>query len=301
MDAKIKKYNIGEFKIIQVGAVFGGECFLIIGSKNTFLIDSGFAFCGERTAGNIRRELGDRPLDYILLTHSHFDHAGGSPVIAAAYPNVKIVCHERAVKVFKKQSALRFMQGMDDTAAEMNGWELRHDILNQLHVDIPVTDGFTLHTADTDVLVLDGQGHTRDSIGYFFKQIRLIVSNESACILIEGCGEKPIPEFIVSYQATLDTISRFEAQNADHLLISHHGVISGRAAEDFFRKARIACEDVAAIVMDAHAEGLSVEEIARKVAHKYHDQRAKAFQSDEAYLVNMRAMIPRLIEEQGGG
>ena len=55
--------------------VFPGDCaFLLDDGKTAVLYDTGFAFTGSRIAENIRKVLGERQLDYILLTHSHYDH-----------------------------------------------------------------------------------------------------------------------------------------------------------------------------------------------------------------------------------
>jgi len=37
-------------------------------------------------------------LDYILLTHIHIDHAGGTGALLAAYPGAKVICHPEGVR-----------------------------------------------------------------------------------------------------------------------------------------------------------------------------------------------------------
>ena len=64
--------------ITDVRAVAGDSAFLIDDGETAVLCDTGFGFTGYSVADNIQRILGDRPLDYILLTHSHYDHALGS-------------------------------------------------------------------------------------------------------------------------------------------------------------------------------------------------------------------------------
>ena len=72
--------------ITDVRTLPGDSGFLIDDSKTAVLYDTGFGFTGEKLADNIKRELGDRPLDYIFLTHSHYDHALGAPYVATTYP-----------------------------------------------------------------------------------------------------------------------------------------------------------------------------------------------------------------------
>ena len=36
-------------------------------------------------------------LDYILLTHIHMDHAGGTGALLSSFPNAKVICHPRGI------------------------------------------------------------------------------------------------------------------------------------------------------------------------------------------------------------
>ena len=60
-------------KIQNVGAFPGGDAFLLDDGNGACLLDTGFGFCGEALAVHVRRALAERPLDAILLTHSHYD------------------------------------------------------------------------------------------------------------------------------------------------------------------------------------------------------------------------------------
>ena len=57
----------------------GGEALLVMGSERTALMDCGMAFCGRRMVKNLEEKLkesGRETLDYVLLSHSHYDHMG---------------------------------------------------------------------------------------------------------------------------------------------------------------------------------------------------------------------------------
>ena len=69
----------------------GDSGFLIDDGTTAILCDTGFGFTGNAMADKLASLLGNRKLDYILLTHSHYDHVLGSVAIAKRYPDVKIV------------------------------------------------------------------------------------------------------------------------------------------------------------------------------------------------------------------
>ena len=58
-----------------------GSCHLAVGERNTVLFDPGMAWYGEKTVEKIKEIIGDRPIDAVFLTHSHYDHAGALPDI----------------------------------------------------------------------------------------------------------------------------------------------------------------------------------------------------------------------------
>ena len=68
-------------------------CWLARAEGLTFVVDPG----PRSTAGYLvrsLRDLGVERLDWILLTHIHLDHAGGTAELGAAYPEARVVCHE---------------------------------------------------------------------------------------------------------------------------------------------------------------------------------------------------------------
>lgn len=59
----------------------------------TFIVDPGPRSTAQQLVAQLRAR-GVTRLDWILLTHIHLDHAGGTAEVAAAFPEARIVCHE---------------------------------------------------------------------------------------------------------------------------------------------------------------------------------------------------------------
>lgn len=67
--------------IHRVTAGYGGEAILITCCEKTAMIDCGMAYCGEQMIENTKKYLGGRKLDYVFITHTHYDHMGALPYI----------------------------------------------------------------------------------------------------------------------------------------------------------------------------------------------------------------------------
>ena len=79
--------------LVRVTGGKGGEAVLILGSEKTALIDCGMAYCGERMTENLAERLassGREKLDYIILSHSHYDHMGALPYVMRIFPDAVV-------------------------------------------------------------------------------------------------------------------------------------------------------------------------------------------------------------------
>ena len=193
-----------DIKITDVRCQKGDASFLIDNGKTSILYDTGFGFTGYSVAENIKKCLGDRQLDYIFLTHSHYDHSLGSAYILRYYPNAKVVAGKYAVDIFKRDGAKRVMKELDAkfaTACGVNDYEFLGD---ELRVDIAVDDGDIVNAGDMSFEVINLPGHTRCCVGYYFKEEGLLLSNETLGVYD---GDKTIlPAVLVSFSDAITSI-----------------------------------------------------------------------------------------------
>ena len=154
-------------KITDVRVLPGDSGFLIDDGKTSILYDTGFAFTGERLAQNVQKILKNRQLDFIFLTHSHYDHALGSVYVKKLFPNAKIVAGSYASSIFKKDSAKKVMRDLDQKFAQKNGILEYEDLIDSLCVDIEVEDGDKIQCGQMLFTVVALPGHTKCSVGFY--------------------------------------------------------------------------------------------------------------------------------------
>ena len=101
----MEKISLEDRGIYDVSSARGPQIYLIVGSEKAAVVDAGMAYSAEGTVENIRKILGERPLDMILLTHSHYDHVSGIPAMKRAWPQVQVYGGTYVEHVFESDKA----------------------------------------------------------------------------------------------------------------------------------------------------------------------------------------------------
>lgn len=102
-------------------------------------------------------------VDYIFLTHIHLDHAGGAGSMMLAFPNAKLVVHQRGSRHMAEPS--RLIAGVSAVYGPEYVERVYGDIL-PIPADriIDAPDGLTISLAGRELLCIDTPGHARHHI-----------------------------------------------------------------------------------------------------------------------------------------
>lgn len=283
--------------VYNVTPVRGGDAFLFVYDDVTFLFDSGYGFSSSKLHENIVGVLGDRPLDYVLLTHSHYDHALGSAHLSKVYPDLKVVCLEYAAKVMLKEGARATMSRLDEAAREINGFSKPFEDISNLHIDIPVNDGDKLMIGSHECEIVALPGHTRDSVGYYFAEDKLMLGCETIGIYAkEGVV---MPSFLVGYQLTLDSIKRLDNYDIEYYMIPHQGLLMGEELQNFFKCSYDSHVWSAKLLVEKYNEGKTLDELIEMFAELYYPEEIHNIYPPAAFSENVHIQIPLILRENG--
>ncbi len=275
----------------------GDSGFLIDDGKTAILIDSGYGFTGFRMAEKIKEYLGERPLDFIFLTHSHYDHALGSAYILESYPNATVVAGAYAASIFRRAGALRKMEELDRSIAEISGVTDYPFLGERLRVDIEVNDGDIVKAGDLTFAVMDLPGHTKCSVGFYCPEESMLIATETLGIY-DG-GEVILPSFLVSFENTINSIDRALALKIDRLLIPHLGDLEEERTRFYLDNMRRRSVESAEEYAAALREGKTTEEIATDYIRRYRKGYVEKIYPPEAMMLNTTLMIDRIGVEFG--
>lgn len=282
-------------KIIDVRVSLGDSGFLIDDGKTAILYDSGFAFTGYAMADKIKAYLGDRKLDYIFLTHSHYDHVLGSVYALKYWPEAKVVAGEYAVKIFAKDSAKSLMRDLDRKFADYNGIGEYEDLIDNLRVDIPVSDGDKITAGDMVFTTVNLPGHTRCSIGFYLESEKLLLSCESLGVF-DG-ENKVVPSFLVGYQMSIDSIKKAQTLDIENVVVPHCGYLSKEQTAFYLEEAYRSTVKVAEEIADLLKAGGTKEEALYLFKAEYYHGIVKEMYPVDAMELNTGIMIGVIAKE----
>lgn len=202
----IKNYTIKEE---EFGVVLGSPyCYIYL--IDNILIDISVTAWAYLLLNLIKNKY---KINYLLLTHSHYDHLGGAHILKEYFKdyfsNLKIIGHSNISKVLKSQTAINIISDFNykdsyEIYNILKNNELSQFLeFNNFEIDYLVEDSnqkvFDLkNLINKDVKVLFVSGHTKDSVSYYFIK-------ENALIMAENMGVPNhkfnfvLPEFLTSY------------------------------------------------------------------------------------------------------
>ena len=282
-------------KTVNVGAVEGSEAFLLISDSASILVDTGFAFCADKMTENIKQALGRRPLTHIFLTHSHYDHASGTPMCKAVWPDAEVVAGEYAKKIFSKESALKMISEMNLSAAAEHGVSDYRSEITEIPVDTVVRDGDTVAAGDIKFKVLDTPGHTKCTVAYYCEEEKLLISNETIGLRMGDSAMRPC--FLVGYNMAVDSIRKVSGLDVRRIIIPHHGEEAVQDSAALFSRAVEDAETLKNEILGGYRDGKSVGEIVDMLCADMYFGETQRCQPEKAFRLNAD-IITKLIAKE---
>lgn len=157
-------------------------------------------------------------LDYILLTHIHIDHAGGTGALVKAYPEAQVICHPLGVKHLVDPELL--WRGSQQVLGELA--EVYGEILPVPQANV----GSAAQLGSCGIQVFETPGHAQHHCCYLLGE--LLFGGEVAGVhsaVKEGIYLRPAtpPRFIL--EVALDSLQRMIALQPRYMVIAHYGLV----------------------------------------------------------------------------
>ena len=191
---------------------------LYCGGNFNLLVDPGPLSTIPHLIAEVRRH-GVQRLDYILLTHIHIDHAGGTGALLKEFPEAKVICHP---------------DGIRHLVAPLKLWEGSRKVLGpQLAAAygeiVPVPEANILFEeviGSTGIRAFLTPGHAQHHCCYLLDD--LLFAGEVAGVrsaVPEGILIRPAtpPRFIL--ETALDSVEQMLALKPGRMVFAHYGMV----------------------------------------------------------------------------
>jgi glyoxylase-like metal-dependent hydrolase (beta-lactamase superfamily II) len=211
-------------------------------------------------------QLGMTSLSYIIPTHIHVDHAGGSGALAQLFPDAKVVVHPRGAKHLISPERLiestKLVWGMD--FAKTLG-PIIPVPESQLRV---VENGDVISLGNRELQIIHATGHSPNHIVILDRKLNGLFCGEA--LGLPGHQLPPVAPYSFEQDIYIHTIENLKKLQVDMLFYSHGTVERepGRLMSRALQNAHV----YANMILEAAKGGQSQEQIMRMVADDFYSR-----------------------------
>ena len=219
--------------LIDIGmyGVAGATAVYLVDDNKKCLIDGGTRTGAERIIKALR-QLGAFPPDYIIVTHSHYDHTQGIPALrreaAKEGKRIDVLASHVAIPLLEDQSWNRVYGA--------GPYEDIRDVT-------PLKEGDTINLGTTTLRIYEVPGHCKDHIAIMDEKcgnmfIGDVIGNKIA-------DDTFLPPFTPPYwdpSAFISTINKLKNIDYDSLCLAHFGCVKGEESRQILDEAVLTYE-----------------------------------------------------------
>ncbi len=274
--------------------------YIVRGDEQHLMIDAGLNLLGPRYLASIEDMLRKGgQLDCLFLTHSHYDHVGSAGYLKRHLPGLKIGAHERVAGLVRKPSVLETMNRLSmDHAEFLKQGSADEDLTVQpFDIDIILKQGDEFDLGGLTCRVYETPGHTRDSLAFYFPEIRAMFPGD-ACGVLRADRENGLQvEFVASYQDYVDSLRLMTALEPEIVCLAHNWVLTHKEAAEFLERSLAETFQYRELI-ESHLKAANgnVEQAIQDMTRAEHDASDSTLEPSAGHLANLAAQVRHIAE-----
>ncbi len=208
--------------------------YLIIGERIA-MIDAGVTVMGPIYKKDILSLTPNGKIDFLLLTHSHFDHCGAIPYLRRNLPSFKVLASPIAKEVFQKEKAMEHIINLNREVEEIAPPQKEDISIDRIDVDVKLREGDFIDLGEgIEIEVLETPGHTRCGLSFYIPSKKAIFFGEAGGVIEKDGTIKP--QFLSSYNQYVNSIEKMKKLDIEIIGLAHGGALIGEDAKNYLEK-----------------------------------------------------------------
>ncbi len=280
--------------LVRVTGGPGGEAILILGSEKTALYDCGMACFADNLIENLKTVLNaeGKTLDYILLSHTHYDHIGALPYVLQVWPEAQVCGLQKAKEVFAHPNARATMERLGNNAKALYGVEGIEITAAGMRVDRVLADGDSISLGAETITAYETKGHTDCSASYLLSPEKILFTSESTGMQVTSMLVQTSP--LKSYDDCFASAARLKTLDVNDLILPHYGRLPSFRNQTYFDDFIKEAELEQHMLEEAIRQGLSDDELLQLHMRRYWSEKRNKAQPFAAYALNTQIIIRQL-------
>jgi len=273
--------------------------YVIKGRKKSLMIDAGINLFGPLYLKTLDRILGSyQNLDYLFVTHSHYDHLGSLPFLKDKINNLKAGGFSSINTLLKKDSVLEWMNNLSDIQREsFKDIVGKEDVkIKPVNLDLNLKEGDLIDLGDLTCKIYETPGHTKDGLSYFIPEIKALFPGEVIGVPDWQTGEQVEVEFLSSFQDYLNSIKKLIKLKPKYIGMGHKWFFSDEDSSLYLEKSYQATLEYKKY-LEKHLEKVNgdIDQAKNIIAKEEYDLPQTRFQERNAYLANLTAQLKHIL------